>query len=184
MSGSAVHPDDCPCERHVQVRAVHPDTGIRSCNHKIHGLTCDDYNALFRICGARCSVCERAPVLVGPLVIDHDHQGAVGDPQWIRGLLCRGCNVHLQSYEESPEAPWTFPEPGMWAFMRYLASPPAHALVLSPASAFGRTAPRGWIERNRRLDSKDLLVNFGRVRGDELPPARRADSSRIPWAGR
>lgn len=73
----------------------------KTCHHfEYHGLTCDEYDALYARSGGLCEICGVAEESTkhGYLVIDHfwvDYLTAAGtmDFVWvIRGLLCHWCN--------------------------------------------------------------------------------------------
>lgn len=80
------------------------DHRCRSCNRlrgqrgriQAHGLTWDDYLAMFEAQGHACAICRRPHTEIS-LGIDHSH--ATGK---VRGLLCRGCNSGMGQLQESP----------------------------------------------------------------------------------
>jgi hypothetical protein len=63
----------------------------RCTTHKLYGLTCEEYDALWVQQDGACGIC-RTPFDVTPAEIDHDH--ALGGYA-VRGLLCRECNGGL-----------------------------------------------------------------------------------------
>lgn len=66
-----------------------------------HGITEDDYRAMWRDQGGNCGICETPMAEAGMGTdrahVDHDH--ATGR---VRGLLCAGCNRGIGCLRESP----------------------------------------------------------------------------------
>lgn len=72
--------------------------------HRGYALTCEQFDGLLARASGRCELCglPGADSAWGILHIDHEHQ--VG--KWaVRGLLCDGCNVRLQSSRRLPDTP-------------------------------------------------------------------------------
>lgn len=63
-----------------------------------YGLSLTEYNDLIRSQGGKCAICEKSPKSTQDYHVDHNH-----DTGQIRGLLCRGCNLGLGHFKESPE---------------------------------------------------------------------------------
>lgn len=65
-----------------------------------HGLTRQDYLAMFEAQGGGCAICgaPAADVIGRRLVVDHDH--LTGD---VRGLLCSACNAGLGHFGDDPK---------------------------------------------------------------------------------
>jgi hypothetical protein len=61
-----------------------------------YGITLDDYGRLLLEQDNKCAICLHPDVMVGPLVIDHDH--VTGE---VRGLLCNGCNTGLGLFRDN-----------------------------------------------------------------------------------
>lgn len=69
-----------------------------------YNLTIAEYDKLFEQQNGRCKICDRTPVDVGPLVVDHDHNCCDGDRTCgfcVRGLLCNFCNTSIGSMQDS-----------------------------------------------------------------------------------
>lgn len=67
----------------------------------VHGLKPAEPDALFRLQGGRCAICQRSGVR---LVIDHDHRhhpGRSGCRRCVRGLLCTRCNTAIGQLGEA-----------------------------------------------------------------------------------
>lgn len=56
-----------------------------------HGITIDEYDAMFLAQGGVCAICKQAR----KLCVDHDHKSGR-----IRGLLCDPCNITLGKMED------------------------------------------------------------------------------------
>lgn len=69
-------------------------------------LTEQQYEAMVTACGDRCELCGE-PERVNrhgarrPLSVDHDHSKDRGEPGFIRGLLCNGCNSAVGVVEKA-----------------------------------------------------------------------------------
>ena len=85
--------------------------------HRVHLLTCAEYDDLLAMAQGCCMLCERSDA---PLCVDHDHE--LG-PWAVRGLLCRSCNSSLRcvdsgtkeatvSVAEYLAAAWHLHQPG------------------------------------------------------------------------
>lgn len=84
---------ECEVARERERRA---DRGTRAWRLKAdHGITVEEYEALFAAQGGRCGICGAA---ADPLDVDHCHAS-----ERIRGLLCRQCNVALGMLDDDPE---------------------------------------------------------------------------------
>ena len=64
------------------------------CRARSHGLSLQDYRAMFERQGKVCGICKTPGK---PLCVDHCH--ATGK---VRGLLCRDCNLGLGNYKDNP----------------------------------------------------------------------------------
>lgn len=67
-----------------------------------HGLTLEQWQAMWDRQGGRCAVCHRPPA--SRLVIDHDHAAARKGLPAVRGLLCPLCNGKLGKVRD--DAAW------------------------------------------------------------------------------
>jgi hypothetical protein len=66
-----------------------------SLRHKYH-ITISFYEALFESQDGKCAICGLVPEPgKRRLAVDHDHE-----TQYIRGLLCRHCNVGLGCFKD------------------------------------------------------------------------------------
>lgn len=95
---------------------------------KQYGITPDEWNRLMNTQHGRCAICENPPKQKR-LAVDHDHHtGAV------RGLLCSRCNDELlgAAYHKIEV---------LQAAVRYLQTPPASGLWVSPAVLRGEPEP-------------------------------------------
>jgi len=85
--------------------------GHESCNHKVYGLSCDQYERLLNRNGGLCEICGIPGRLAarGKLYIDHDHAGG-----WtaVRGLVCSRCNIRIRDAEMGRDA-----TPGVLAYL-------------------------------------------------------------------
>lgn len=77
-------------------------------HHKIHGLTCDEFDALIARAESRCEICRARPEPIGPLrqaslSVDHDHERAYRSD--VRGLVCAKCNAALRFIDAGERAP-------------------------------------------------------------------------------
>jgi hypothetical protein len=80
----------CPgCKRVINKKAG------RKIILKRHDLTLREYAVLFEQQGGRCAICRRSQEI--SLAVDHNHQ-----TDQRRGLLCRGCNLGLGYFRDSP----------------------------------------------------------------------------------
>lgn len=71
-----------------------------------YGLTKADYYRMFAFQKGVCAICHRPETgkRLGkdiPLAIDHDHALKKGDHGFVRGLLCRHCNVGLGAFQDN-----------------------------------------------------------------------------------
>lgn len=99
------HPDRVR-ERNRRYRASNPERVKRYFRGKNlerdYGITLEDYEALLRVQGGRCAICNELPEASdgdprrGMLHVDHDH--ATGR---VRGLLCVRCNVGVGQFRDS-----------------------------------------------------------------------------------
>lgn len=63
------------------------------------GISINDYNALFEKQEGCCAICgTHQSELSEALHVDHDH-----DNGWVRGLLCKTCNIGLGHFKDNPE---------------------------------------------------------------------------------
>jgi hypothetical protein len=79
--------------RRRQRRAADPDHRDK-CRAQSHGLSLQDYRAMFERQKNVCGICKTPDK---PLCVDHCH--ATGK---VRGLLCRDCNLGLGNYKDNP----------------------------------------------------------------------------------
>jgi hypothetical protein len=67
-----------------------------------YGLTVEDFRQMWTEQGGRCEICRYALTLRGAC-IDHYHDVDRDTPgrraEYVRGLLCQGCNTSLSRYE-------------------------------------------------------------------------------------
>jgi hypothetical protein len=69
--------------------------GSRQRNCRTYGLTVQDFDAILVRQEGACGICRRP--FRGTPHIDHCHLTG-----WVRGLLCRGCNPGLGSFDNNP----------------------------------------------------------------------------------
>lgn len=81
----------------------------RSYKLRRYGLTIEEYDAIAAAQDRRCAICLS---VAGDLVVDHCHER-----QFVRGLLCRQCNLGLGFFEDSTDV--------MRAAIEYLNRPRA-----------------------------------------------------------
>jgi len=66
---------------------------------ELHGLTDDEYRAMFEAQGGACAICRSLGKGKGqafrPLCIDHDHRTGK-----VRGLLCDRCNLGIGNFDD------------------------------------------------------------------------------------
>lgn len=75
----------------VRVRGELTAAGFpRVCQHRIYGMTCEQFDALEARAGGKCEICTTP---MAKLNVDHDH-----DEAWwaVRGLVCPKCNAHMR----------------------------------------------------------------------------------------
>jgi hypothetical protein len=69
--------------------------GHETCNHRIYGLNCEEFERLLERADGHCELCGIAVTETprGLLVVDHD--GRYG---WsaVRGMICDKCNAHMR----------------------------------------------------------------------------------------
>lgn len=83
---------------HVNPRRLHKCESCGKPRHAI-GLAVKDapdmpYEEYVRIFGERCGICGRVPQPGEKLDRDHEHRRG----RRARGLLCRGCNLHVRDW--------------------------------------------------------------------------------------
>jgi hypothetical protein len=64
--------------------------------YKIDGMTIERYEQMSAHQGDACKICRRE---IPGEVLCLDHRHATG---WVRGLLCRGCNIGLGGFNDNP----------------------------------------------------------------------------------
>jgi len=64
--------------------------------YKIDGMTIERYEQMSARQGGACKICRRE---ISGEVLFLDHRHATG---WVRGLLCRGCNIGLGGFNDNP----------------------------------------------------------------------------------
>lgn len=65
---------------------------------RLYGLTQQDFNVRLKAQGGRCAICKDVLTLrEGMTAIDHCHTSGR-----VRGILCRGCNLGLGHFKDSP----------------------------------------------------------------------------------
>lgn len=66
-----------------------------------YGITVEQYDEMLAAQGGHCALCPWEPSDGKVLAVDHDHETGR-----VRGLLCRGCNLALATFERVgwPEA--------------------------------------------------------------------------------
>lgn len=72
------------------------------CQHRVYGLTCEQFNELWAYTGGFCQICglEETDAPRGKLCIDH--MGPYGS-HIVRGLLCDTCNMLMQRVDTGVE---------------------------------------------------------------------------------
>jgi hypothetical protein len=78
-------------------------TNFRRANHRVNvrkrfGLTVAEFDALFKACDGRCSICREPESRARRLSLDHDH----GTGQ-LRGFLCCRCNLLLGAAKDDAD---------------------------------------------------------------------------------
>jgi hypothetical protein len=84
-----------------------PHVGRRLRNRcRTYGLTVEDFRKMWKEQGGRCAICRSALTLRGAC-IDHYHDADRDTParrtEYVRGLLCQGCNTSLPQYEDASD---------------------------------------------------------------------------------
>lgn len=88
--------------RYNLTHARTPDSAIHASHqHRDHGMTCVEFEALVRRSGRACELCLAPATVVGTVVrktslwIDHNHETGK-----VRGLVCPTCNAHMRRIDE------------------------------------------------------------------------------------
>jgi hypothetical protein len=73
-----------------------------------YGLELDTYLAMVLAQSGKCACCGRLMTYgkmydASHCCIDHDHRKQKGDREYVRGLLCRRCNLAAGHVDDSPE---------------------------------------------------------------------------------
>lgn len=75
----------------------------RHYNLRKYGIGAKEYDALLKSQGGVCAICGRHPdggEFARSFHVDHDHAKQKGDPGFIRGILCHGCNAGLGNLQD------------------------------------------------------------------------------------
>lgn len=96
LVGRFTAPDDTSCYCHVPIGAE--EDRIDRQVWGTYGVGWPFISSLFEVQEYQCALCLRAwlprvPGILGNFVVDHDDYGVRGE--WVRGLLCRGCNRRI-----------------------------------------------------------------------------------------
>lgn len=86
--------------------AKHTETRRRRYLKRVYGLSIEDCEQILKEQEGRCGICRELIVPTASCIhghIDHDHSKKIGDPGFIRGILCAPCNMAGGMFRENPE---------------------------------------------------------------------------------